>query len=38
VEINFLDRVFLFKQGLIEEVEGVGAEREGRILACLREE
>lgn len=30
------DRVFLFNQGLIEEVKGVGTEREGRILALLR--
>ena len=30
------DRVFLFNRGLIEEVEGVGAEREAQILALLR--
>ena len=30
------DRVFLFNQGLIEEVKGVGAEREAQILALLR--
>lgn len=30
------DRVFLFNQGLIEEVKGVGTEREGRILVLLR--
>lgn len=30
------DRVFLFNQGLIEEVKGVGAERESQILAVLR--
>lgn len=32
------DRVFLFNQGLIEEVKGVGAEREEQILALLRNE
>ena len=32
------DRVFLFNQGQIEEVEGVGAEREEQILALLRNE
>jgi hypothetical protein len=30
------DRVFLFNQGLIEEVAGAGAEREEQILALLR--
>ena len=30
------DRVFLFNQGLIEEVKGSGAEREAQILALLR--
>ena len=30
------DRVFLFNQGLIEEVKGSGAEREEQILALLR--
>ena len=32
------NRVFLFNQGEIEEVAGVGAEREDQILALLRNE
>ena len=36
--MNFLDRVFLFNQGVIEEVEGASAEREAQILALLRKE
>ena len=32
------DRVFLFNQAQIHEVEGEGAEREERILMTLRRE